>query len=94
MGRRDFFASAFLFVAELFGRSGAGRIDFCGDVEAEDAEVVSGFAGFGERGVEEFGLVGFDFENELIGPGLTVNRAAFDLAEIDVVARERLERGE
>ena len=44
--------------------------------------------------VEEFGFVGFDLEDEAVGPGLAVNRAAFDFAEIDVVARERFERGE
>ncbi len=89
MGRRDLFASAF-----LFWRGGAGGIGFGGDVETEDAEIVGGLAGFCQRGVEEFGLVGFDFEDELVGPWLTVNRAAFDFAEIDVVARERRERGE
>ncbi len=72
----------------------AGRIGFCGGVEAEDAEVVGGFAGFGEGVVEEFGFVGFDLEDEAVGPGLAVDRAAFDFAEIDVVARERFERGE
>ena len=42
----------------------------------------------------EFGFVGFDLEDEAVGPGLAVNRAAFDFAQIDIVARERFERGE
>jgi hypothetical protein len=78
----------------LFGGGGARWIDFCGCVEAEDAEVVGGFASFGERGVEEFGFIGFDFKDEAVCPGLAVNWAAFDFAEIDIVAGERLERGE
>jgi len=89
LGRREFLASAF-----LFGYGSACGIGFCGGVEAEDAEVVGGFAGFGERGVEEFGFVGFNLEDEAVGPGLAVDWSAFDFAEIDVVAREGFESRE
>jgi hypothetical protein len=78
----------------LFGRGCTRGIGFCCDVEAEDSEVVGGSARFGQGGVEEFGFVGFDFDDEAVGPGLAVNRPAFDFTEIDVVARERLESGE
>ena len=84
------FASAFLFLRG----GGAGGIGFGGGVESEYAEVVGGFACFGEGGVEEFGFVGFDFENETVGPRLAVNRAAFDFAKVDVAAREGLKSGE
>lgn len=87
LGRRFEFASAFLFLCGCVAR----RIGFGGGVEAEDAQVVGGFAGFGERGVERFGFVGFNFENEAVCPRLAVNRAALDFAEIDIVASERLE---
>ena len=80
--------------AFLLWHGAARRIGFCGGVEAEDAEIVGGFAGFGQCVVEEFGFVGFDFEDEAVGPRLAVNRAALDFAEIDVVARERFERRE
>ena len=83
------FCAGFLFLC-----GGASGFDLGGGVEAEDTEVVGGLADFGEGGVEEFGFVGFDFEDEAVGPGLAVDGAAFDFAEIDVVAREGFESGE
>ena len=72
----------------------ASRIGFSGGVEAEDSEIVGRFAGFGKGDVEEFGFVGFDFEDEAVGPGLAMDWAAFDFAEIDVAMGEGFEGGE
>ena len=75
---------------------GGGRVGFGGCVQAEDAEIAGGGADLAESVVEALGFVsvGFDFEDELIGPRLAVNGAAFDFAEIDVVARKGFESGE
>ena len=87
-GPAQFFAPAF-----LFWRGGVGGIGLCSGVEAQHAEVVGGFAGFRQGSVEEFGFVGFDFDDEAVGPRLPMNRAALDFAEIDIAMGERLEGG-
>ena len=65
-----------------------------GGVAAEDAEFAGGAADFGQGLIEARDVGGFDVDEKLIFPGAAVNRAAFDLKEIDAMLCEGFERGE
>ncbi len=64
-----------------------------GGVAAEDVEFAGGSADFGEGLIEAGDVGGFDVDEKLIFPGAAVNRAAFDLKEVDAMFCEGFEGG-
>jgi len=70
------------------------RILFRDGIHAEDAKKVCCAAHFDKPGFEVGRRLGHEIEEELIGPGCAMNRAAFDFHQVDTVASERFQGGE
>ena len=63
-------------------------------IAAEETELAGGVADFRKGLVEAGDIARFQINKKLVFPGAAVNRAAFDLEEIDAVFGERFKSGE